>query len=549
MKKINTDFKYLISIWVILILALIPTYAHHGHLLIDCGREVYYPTQMLLGKVLYKDIFNIYGPFAYMFNAMLFKLFGINLNILYLAGCVCSFLISSLIYLISKQFLSKFLSFAIAVFTISIGILNTNLFNFVFPYSYAMLYGIVSFLISVWFLLKYQENPEKIFPLYLSSFFAGLCITSKYEFLPYLIVILYSIIKIKPLKIREYYYTIFSLLFVPIFCFGILFLQGLGLNDLISTAITIKKMAQSQTLKYFYNAQGVYLNKGTFILLLISLIKTIVPIGLLVWGIKVKKKFFSLCVIILSLVLIFLSINPASFVFLPIFTVILALANLKVLKENQKLLLLVLSALAVSLKVFWSLATLNYGVFFLSFLLITILALLTQRIKDKNIIQNTFGAYLLVVAVIFGLQNLSSLNFRNYPIQTTRGKIYSNQYLASASSDLIDYIGKNSKKSDTIVIFPEGLFMNFLADRKSDNYYNSLTPLYLETFGEAKFVEHFKKTKPEYIIFNNWDTSKDYYFSYICSDYALSFCSFVAENYTQKKIIDKGFRYLIFKKK
>ena len=59
MKKINLDLKYLIAIWILLIIAIISTYAHHGHLILDCGREVYYPTQVLLGKVLYKDIFNM----------------------------------------------------------------------------------------------------------------------------------------------------------------------------------------------------------------------------------------------------------------------------------------------------------------------------------------------------------------------------------------------------------------------------------------------------------------------------------------------------------
>ena len=42
---------------------------------------------------------------------------------------------------------------------------------------------------------------------------------------------------------------------------------------------------------------------------------------------------------------------------------------------------------------------------------------------------------------------------------------------------------------------------------------------------------------------------KDYYFNYICTDYALDFCGFVKENYTPEKIIDTGFRYIIFKHK
>ena len=90
--------------------------------------------------------------------------------------------------------------------------------------------------------------------------------------------------------------------------------------------------------------------------------------------------------------------------------------------------------------------------------------------------------------------------------------------------------------------------VNFLAERKSDDFYNSLLPLYIESFGENKIIKHYKKTMPEYIIFNNLNM-KDYYFNYICQDYALSFCGFVQENYKPVAVIDEGFRYIIFKHK
>ena len=550
MKENNTDLKYSIFIWIAFVLAIITTYSHHGNLIVDCGREVYYPTQILSGNVLYKDILNIYGPFSYMLNTFLFKIFGINLNVLYIAGCVSAFCIITLIYAISKRFLSNFLSFSIAIFTISIGVLNLNLFNFVFPYSYAMLYGFVGFLASFWLLLKYLENPEKDLYLYLSSFFAGLCVANKYEFLPYLVVILYAVLKIKPLKSKQYYFTIISLLFLPVFCFGILFLQGLNFKDLISTALVIKKMAQSETLKYFYHIQGVYFNKNTFGVLVLNFIKTIIPFGLLVCGFAIKKKIVSISLVIFALVSILYSINPASFVFMPIFLLILALVSLKTLEENQKLLILVLSCIMIDLKVFWGIATLNYGVFFASFLIINVLALLVANLRNKNINlnQNVLGVYFLIVAITLGAQNLTSLTFKKYLVKSGRGQIYYSKEIANSTQELVDYISNNTHINDRVVILPEGLFINFLTNRKSDNYYNSLIPLYVETFGEDKLIEHFKKTMPEYIVLNNWNT-EDYYFEHICNDYAFSFCSFVAEHYTQKKVIDKGFRYLIFQKR
>ena len=92
------------------------------------------------------------------------------------------------------------------------------------------------------------------------------------------------------------------------------------------------------------------------------------------------------------------------------------------------------------------------------------------------------------------------------------------------------------------------MMINFLTDRNGDDYYNSLIPLYVETFGEDKIIEHFKSDMPEYIVLNN-QSMRDYYFQYICNDYALDFCGFINQNYTLEKVIDNEFRYMIFKRK
>lgn len=549
MKKINTDLKYLSAIWIITILAIIATVFHHGHVLVDCGREVYYPTQILLGKVLYKDIFNIYGPFSYMFNAFLYKLFGIHLNLLYIMGCACAFSVVTLIYLISRTFLSGFLSFAIAVFTISIGVLNLHLFNFIFPYSYAVLYGLVGFLASFWLLLKYQSNPEKTIYLYLGSFFAGLCIVSKYEFLPYFLVVFYSMIRVKPLKFVQYYYSFLSLFALPVFCFGILFLHGLRMHDLLSTFEILNKMAHSRTLKYFYQNQGVYFSTKTVLFLLGTFFTTSLTLFGFAWAFMTKNKILSVLLIVALGFFMTKMQVVTSLAFVSFLIFVFAGLNFKNLKNDFPLQILTLSALLLSLKVFSGLLLVNYGMFFASFLLIALLALIVDRFKTEENSQIPIGIYVLILAVLIGNYNLSFLGKKSELIKTDKGKIYSSKELAPAANELIDYIEKNTKMTDSVVIFPEGLFINFLTGRKSDDYYNSLIPLYVESIGEDRLIEHFSKTKPEYIVFDNWDNS-DYYFKYICTDYAVSFCNFVASTYKQRKIIDKnGFRYLIFKKK
>ena len=106
MRKFIFENKTLIILWVLCGIALFIFCGHYGNILTDIGREIYYPERIIQGKALYKDLFNIYGPFSYMLNALLYKILGANLRTLYFAGALCSFAIVSGIYIIAKKFLS-----------------------------------------------------------------------------------------------------------------------------------------------------------------------------------------------------------------------------------------------------------------------------------------------------------------------------------------------------------------------------------------------------------------------------------------------------------
>src|SRR5262245_52355089 len=51
-------------------------------LLVDFGQQLYIPWQLASGKLLYKDIVILHGPFSQYFNSFWFKLFGPSLTVL-----------------------------------------------------------------------------------------------------------------------------------------------------------------------------------------------------------------------------------------------------------------------------------------------------------------------------------------------------------------------------------------------------------------------------------------------------------------------------------
>ena len=63
---------FLFNITILLIFTIF--YGKFGDIIVDSFREAYISEQVANGQILYKNIFSIYAPFAYLFNALIFKI-------------------------------------------------------------------------------------------------------------------------------------------------------------------------------------------------------------------------------------------------------------------------------------------------------------------------------------------------------------------------------------------------------------------------------------------------------------------------------------------
>ena len=196
------------------------TWGKWGHIIYDCFREAIIPQALLDGKILYKDITNLYPPLGYQFNALLFSVFGNSLNTLYWAGIINSFLVLSIIYCLVKKYSSNFTAF-ITVFSIMeifVFRIHTNTTaSWFFPYSYSFIYAFSACLLSVFAYILYKENSKLSF-LYISLLFAGLSTAFKFDFILILLIPLWGLIKF---FIRQ---KTLSTIFIGILCFTAPFL-------------------------------------------------------------------------------------------------------------------------------------------------------------------------------------------------------------------------------------------------------------------------------------------------------------------------------------
>lgn len=536
-----------------------------GNIIIDCGREPYFAQEVLKGKVLYKDLFNIFGPLSYQINAIFFKIFGISLNTIRLAGSLNAVLIIYLLYGISRLFTSRMVSWVATNFIIIVCVVHYWIFNYIFPYTYAMVYAFSAFLFSVLFLFLFLKYKKQIF-LPLSWFFIGASLASKVDYFTYTVLLFTLSVFLmykKQIPVKHFILCIFSFLIVPVISFSVLFYQGLTLQELFSQSVLIKKYAMTQSLNYFYEvAAGLYPNKICLKILIVKFMLVFTTFMSAFWGtyfclksvknIKVEYKKF-----IISFLFIFLSVggfflsmtfNPhmnlswmpilSSFLF--VYLLILRYGFKKFDSSSDLYLLLFLIALLVSQKTFFFLNFQAYGTFTFPLILIVNIIFLVEYFPkifsrvDKQLINK--ACFIVLLGLCFFTLVLRFATMVYLLNRGERGEMYSIASKASAVQSSIDYIEKNVKPTESIWVIPEGLMVNFLTNRPSKSVYYNITMPYIETFGEDKIITDIEKDPPDYVIMNNRD-SVDYGYRFLCTDYGQKICGYVWSNYALVKSI------------
>lgn len=147
--------------------------------LLDHGREMNLPSRILAGEHLYSDVQFLYGPFAPHFNALLYKIFGVQLATLKVSGAVCAILILLMVYWLSRRLMSVWESAAVTALVMSICALKSTA-NYIQPYAYAALYGCVFAIASLVCTVRFVQFRQSKLMAW-AGVFAGLSLVSKPE--------------------------------------------------------------------------------------------------------------------------------------------------------------------------------------------------------------------------------------------------------------------------------------------------------------------------------------------------------------------------------
>lgn len=565
-KKIS--LKDISLIFLVCLILFILFFAKQDVYLVDVSREAYIPWQMLKGQVLYKDIFNVYGPLGYQINALAYMIFGVHLNTLYLMGFLNSLLILFSTFYISKLFVNKQIALCITGLTMFVCVYAKNFFNFIFVYSYNAVYALSGFLLSLLSMLYFIKNKNKIF-FVLSYFFAGFAFANKIEYLPYFGFLFLCLPFFAKKDWKQYVFAILAFVFMPVVSFGILFVQGVSLSDLLNASSLIKRLVNAPVTNYFYYTFGLYFNPEMVknsLFIFFSMLKTAVPYAVVLYGLNffvLKRNYNRFIKILINTLITVSSIGIilkkfstlyhnyegifawvgivvlciALFVCVYCFMLFLKEKDTFVLNDCDKMyIFLLLSAILVSLKGLFSVFITCYGTFNLAALFIPFVIFFVVyfpkcfRFIKKEAINNVVISLCIAVMLAFLLISLYRIGNSDFNlVKQPRGMIFMRNFYGKQNA-LIEYIRENTPKNAKIVTVPEGAMINFLAERDSDNYYYYLIPVNVQIFGSKKILHDFKQNPPDYFLMNDLKYSV-YGLGDFCS-YTEGVCDFIRSYYS-----------------
>jgi len=599
-KLIEFSKKYcvieILTIFFISVFMFFMFYGKQDAYLIDVGREAYIPWQMLKGELLYRDIFNVYGPLGYQINALLYLVFGVHLNTLYCAGFVNTLVILYMVFFISKMFVKNYIALTITGVVLFVCAFSQNFFSFIFTYSYNAIYALSGFLLSLYFALKFIKN-NKVLYFVLAFLFAGFSFANKIENLPYFCFLFACLPFWFKTDWAKYLYAIVSFFIFPILSFGALLIQGVSFKDFCEAFILIKKLVSAPSTNYYYQNYGIYFDiasiKYAFFSIFLSGIKILAFPTLIIFCINyIKEKFvsnsflkFFINAFILGIILFTLIKNfdfvQASYVgiywwlgiacllILTIFVIKKLLMPICPISQffykevkneqgkfslNEKMyLFLLISAICVSFKGLFDMTLTCYGTFAITATIIPFVVFLVNYLPNKmseNFKQSfikTVVSLLVVSMLSCFLYNIARINQKGqYTINTDKGLVTVRSVFPK-QNELIEYIKANTPPNAQIVTTPEGALINFLAQRDSHNKYYYLIPGNVEVFGDENIANDFGKNPPDYFLTNDL-TYSIFNYGNLCT-FAPKVCEFIARNYTRELEIQGPASFILYKRK
>jgi hypothetical protein len=560
-----------------------------GDLIVDTFRDFWVSSQLLEGKVLYKDIFYEYGFLPPYFLALIFKLFGVHINPLVLCGIGVTILVSILLYKISRFFLDEMVSGLVVLTFLFVFAFNhyfyNGIFNFILPYSFASIFFILFVSSALFFFFKFIFFEKGIYLVFwsisLSFAFFSRVDTPLLIWGAFFLVGGIFILKSKHGICWRWGLYLFLPLFIG-FLGYLLFLFKMEAWDgfkecTIGHILEVKDNIFNKSVMGFDNLpRSIFLIAISFLshlIIIFSLSVSSLIISSFFWNREKTRFILILGVLLIYFIFLFakkymgflqyrcmplvlgigISISLIKIFYLPDF------------KKNLSLLLLFLISLLMILRIFLNTNPFGYGFYLLNLGLICYYIFFFGIFKEilqrhfKDFSEPLFSSILICLFVFlisfYWIVSRSMYKHKNVKVITERGRIFCfDNFITQRYWKAVSYIKKNTAEDDKVVVVPEGVGINFFSSRENPlKYFNFIPPIF-RFIDEEKMVSEFAESGIDYIVIVQ-RTTFEYGPSFFGIHYGRKLYSWILNNYQLVKLFGpypfttNEFGVAIFKKR
>lgn len=166
---------------------------------------------------------------------------------------------------------------------------------------------------------------------------------------------------------------------------------------------------------------------------------------------------------------------------------------------------------------------------------------LPQYIEQRFCLGRLSRSILFILFVVLFVNvyvgSLTWLSQRNFCIVSGKNEMWSTEKplpygLGGDVLNFLQWVKAHTQEKDTMVVFPEGVMLNFLSQRKIPGKHVTYMHAEMAAFGEESILKDFMKSPPDYFILVKKDTSM-YGPTIIGKNYGVKITQWVLTNYHQ----------------
>lgn len=539
------------------------TWGRWPDVLVDFGRELYVPWQIVEGKQLYTEIAWFNGPLSPYWNAAMFRVFGIGLSTLVWVNAALFALTIALLHHVLRSFGSRDAAtkaclavMAICGFGQLVGIGN---YNYICPYSHEMTHGMLLGIAALSALEMWHGRRSIVWVLG-----AGLCVGATFLTKPEMFVaalagaIVAVTLHCWSVRLRTpRAIAAFSLgLLTPVVSAWALLCVPLGSDAAWRATLGAWPSLWSSgvaNLPFYQFGMGIDAPAYNVVAMLewaLGILGVLALIfGLTLWATNEARRrtasilapLFSLGMLIAFHASWFRAARPwPLFAFLAlVYSVTMTLRHRGISRWRGAAAFSAF-ALAMLAKMLLNARLIQYG-FALAMPATALIAValcdwLPERLERAGRASSVFrsGAFVLLagfVAIHLG-QTAVARSIKTIPIGSGRD-VFLGDFRTTTIAQVVDWISGGVPPGGpcpTLAVVPEGVTINYLARLENPTPYVNFMPPELLIFGEANILNAFREHPPDFVLVTHKDTS-EYGVRWFGVDYARDLRAWLKENY------------------